>query len=941
MELVKGIPLTEYCDQNRLSLGERLGLFRQICSAVHHAHQKGIIHRDLKPSNILVESHDGKPVPKVIDFGLAKAVSGMTLTENTLFTALGTVAGTPLYMAPEQAAFNAIDIDTRADTFALGVILYELLTGSTPITRDMLKKAGFDELLRVVREQEPPTPSKRISTSEALPTVAANRQMEPVKLGRFVKGDLDWIVMKALAKERDRRYESATAFAQDIERFLNHEPVSAGPPTVGYKLRKFVKRNKLQVVAGSLVLTALVLGICGTSFGLWRAEIALRDEAEQRRIADEERTKAEEEKKKAIEFRDKALDALRATTTLDVEKLIGEKKELGRNERDYLEAIAKRWQVFANQEGTDEQSRAVRAEGHHRVGRLWLKLGRQEEARREYEQAVAIRKKIAAEFPGVIEYRQELAWCHNDLGKLLVDLGKQLEGEEQYRKALAIKDRLATEFPAVPEYRLDLASGHNNLGILLADLGKPLQSEKQYRRALVIQEELATKFPAVPEYRLDLAMSHNNLGKLLDDSWRWLEAEEHYRQARSIREKLADEFPSVPEYRQDLASSHNNLGKLLAGLGKRFEAEELYRMALAIQEKLADEFPSVPAYRQELARSHNNLGELLRGLGKRFEAGEQYRKALAIQEKLATEFPAVHEYQQDLASSHRNLGNLLPGLGKRFEAEEQYRKALAIGEKLVAEFPGLPAWRRGLAGSHNNLGLLLAGLGKRLEAEEQYRKAMAIYEKLADEFPSVPAYRLELGCSYLNFGSLVHDTGKPAESLEWFDKAIGALRPIWEREPRNVNAIQALRNIHWGRAVAYDNLRKFSEAVADWDKAIELSSPVEKGMMRAARANSRVQAGQVAEAIAEVAELTMSEGWPATEWYNFACVYSVANGKIADKKQEYADRAMELLHKAVQAGWKDAAHMAKDSDLDSLRDREDFKKLMGELQAAAKTPKKP
>jgi hypothetical protein len=359
----------------------RLTLLRQICSAVQHAHQKGIIHRDLKPSNTLVESHDGKPVPKVIEFGLAKAVSGKQLTENTLFTALSTVAGTPLYMAPEQAAFNAIDIDTRADIFALGVILYELLAGTTPITRDMLKKAAFDELLCVVREQEPTTPTKRISTSEALPTVAANRQMEPIKLGRFVRGNLDWIVMKALAKERDRRYESATAFAQDIERFLNHEPVSAGPPTVGYKLRKFVKRNRVQVVAGSLVLAALVLGICGTTFGLWRAKRALRDEAEQPRIADVEQTKA-------IEFRDKALDALRATTGSDVEKLIGEQKELSRNEREYLEAIAKRWQVFAKQEGADEQSRAVRAEGHYRVGSLLLKLRRRDEARREYEQAL-------------------------------------------------------------------------------------------------------------------------------------------------------------------------------------------------------------------------------------------------------------------------------------------------------------------------------------------------------------------------------------------------------------------------------------------------------------------------------------------------------------------------------------------------------------------------
>ena len=181
---------------------------------MQHAHQKGIIHRDLKPSNILVESHDGTPVPKVIDFGLAKATSGLQLTEHSVFTAFGTVAGTPLYMAPEQASFNAIDVDTRADIYALGVILYELLTGSTPIRRETLNKAALDEMLRLIREVEPPTPSSRISTSDALPSIAATRQIEPSRLSRFVRGDLDWIVMKALAKERQRRYDSAIALAR-------------------------------------------------------------------------------------------------------------------------------------------------------------------------------------------------------------------------------------------------------------------------------------------------------------------------------------------------------------------------------------------------------------------------------------------------------------------------------------------------------------------------------------------------------------------------------------------------------------------------------------------------------------------------------------------------------------------------------------------------------
>ncbi|MFT3879438.1 MAG: serine/threonine-protein kinase [Gemmatales bacterium] len=287
MELVKGIPLIEFCDQHRLGIQERLQLFMQICGAVQHAHQKGIIHRDLKPSNILVEMHDEKPVPKVIDFGLAKATSGLSLTERTLFTGFGMIAGTPLYMAPEQARFNAIDIDTRADVYALGVLLYELLTGSTPLEMGQLKQAALDEMLRMIRETDPPVPSKRLSSSESKPSVAANRHMEPAKLGRFLRGELDWIVMKALNKERDRRYESANSFARDIERFLNHEPVHAGPPTFVYRFRKFARRYRAQVTAATLVLVALVAGIIGTSYGLFEAQ-------RQTGIAKEERNKAVE-----------------------------------------------------------------------------------------------------------------------------------------------------------------------------------------------------------------------------------------------------------------------------------------------------------------------------------------------------------------------------------------------------------------------------------------------------------------------------------------------------------------------------------------------------------------------------------------------------------------------------------------------------------------------
>jgi eukaryotic-like serine/threonine-protein kinase len=271
MELVKGVPITRYCDDNQLTLRERLALLVPVCQAVQHAHSKGVIHRDLKPGNVLIAAYDGQPVPRVIDFGIAKAV-GQQLTERTLFTEFGSILGTLEYMSPEQAEFNALDIDTRADVYSLGVLLYELLTGTTPLTRQRLEKAALLEVLRVIREQEPPPPSTRLSEQkETLAVVSAQRRLEPTRLTREVRGELDWIVMKALEKDRRRRYETAAALTRDIERYLHNEAVEACPPSTIYRVRKFVSRHRGLVLGAALVVLALVSGVIGTTWGLLRA----------------------------------------------------------------------------------------------------------------------------------------------------------------------------------------------------------------------------------------------------------------------------------------------------------------------------------------------------------------------------------------------------------------------------------------------------------------------------------------------------------------------------------------------------------------------------------------------------------------------------------------------------------------------------------------------
>ena len=239
MELVRGIPITDYCDREHLTIPERLDLFVLVCRAVQHAHQKGIIHRDLKPSNVMVTVIDGVPVPKVIDFGVAKA-TGQSLTDHTLFTAFHQFVGTPLYMSPEQADLAGVDVDTRSDIYSLGVLLYELLTGTTPFDQDTFRTAALDEMRRIVREEEPPKPSARLSTLRDTPTsVSANRNANPRQLNRVVRGELDWIVMKALEKDRARRYETANDFAADVMRHLTDQPVGACPPSAWYRFSKY------------------------------------------------------------------------------------------------------------------------------------------------------------------------------------------------------------------------------------------------------------------------------------------------------------------------------------------------------------------------------------------------------------------------------------------------------------------------------------------------------------------------------------------------------------------------------------------------------------------------------------------------------------------------------------------------------------------------------
>ncbi len=438
MELVRGVPITDYCDRNKLRPQERLEMFVAICHAIQHAHQKGIIHRDIKPSNVLVTLYDGKPVPKVIDFGIAKATH-QKLTDRTMFTGIGQIVGTLEYMSPEQAEMNQLDIDTRSDVYSLGVMLYELLTGSTPITKKQLRKVGLEEMLRTIRETEPPKPSTRLSDSaDVLPSISSVRKTEPAKLSKFVRGDLDWIVMKALEKDRTRRYETANGLAADVQRFLSDEAVEACPPSAGYRFRKFARRNKTALATGATI-AAILLAATFVSSGLavWamraarlasaneaRAQAAAAAEQRQRSLAQSnaERAAREATKSKAV-----------ASFLKEMLNGVGPSVALGRDTAMLKEILEK----TLNRLETDlAEQPEVQAELRSTIGHVFSQLGQHEDAEEQHREALRLYRGIHGR--AHVQIAAELHHVGNALAKQI----RYSQGMDQLQAGLEMRRSL-------------------------------------------------------------------------------------------------------------------------------------------------------------------------------------------------------------------------------------------------------------------------------------------------------------------------------------------------------------------------------------------------------------------------------------------------------------------------------------------------------------------
>ena len=648
MELVKGISITEYCDDSNLSTKDRLELFETICRAVQHAHQKGIIHRDIKPSNVMITLHDGVPVPKVIDFGVSKALN-QQLTEKTLFTRYGQMIGTPQYMSPEQAEMSGLDIDTRSDIYSLGVLLYELLAGSPPFDAETLRRAGFDEVRRMIRETEPPKPSTRVRSfdNRTATAVADHRQSQPVALDKLLRGDLDWIVMKALDKDRARRYETATGLANDIQRHLTNQPVTAGPPTVRYRLKKFVRRNRGLVATTAAVTLAILIGfatsVAGFAWANLERQRAVFAEAQvrQKAVALDEALKTVEREKAIAEKSGKAAEkalelmsaALGATDNHDT--ILGDKSVAG---------------MLANLEGQlDRLGGAdpfVESYVEFLCGQIFKTRRQYETAYKHFDRALTLRLEVLGD--------NQLAMANTLLAVSDMVDHDPTRREKYAREALRI-------YRALDDIKNASASAH-----CLTILAGAFITEGRMDEAMSAAKEATT---ILGEHQLATsnvaALAHRRLGQCYSKVNRAADAEREFSEAVTISAK--NEF-AIGLYEGNMKFGHH-----LRAQRDYARASEAFRNALKAAQKLG-----------ALCRM-TSAGDLSHALlqSRSFDQAE-----IILRELLQYQQETLHPRDSKIVFTSFQLAGVLKQLGKDTEAEACYRElAATLGETIERKRP--------------------------------------------------------------------------------------------------------------------------------------------------------------------------------------------------------------------------------------------------------------
>jgi len=774
MELCAGEPITKYCDRNGLSVRERLELFAQVCTAVQHAHQKGLIHRDIKPSNVLVATQDGKPHAKVIDFGIAKATTAR-LTEKTFFTEHRQLIGTPEYMSPEQAE-GSLDIDTRTDVYALGVLLYEILTGATPFDSRSLRSAAFAEIQRIIREVEPPTPSTRLTQGrETIAGIAASRRSDPKRLSSLIRGELDWIVMKALEKDRQRRYETATGLGQDILRYLSGDAVVAAPASRVYRVRKFVRRHRGGVAAGSAIAAALLIGIVGFA---WQADVARaqRDmavaareaEAAQRREAAAQRdraTAAEEQASRradqlaqVAEFQANMLSSIDATgagaelmgdlgsrfaAALEragveeserasrVAALRGHLEEINATDaavdmidRTFLSpAIAAVDEQFADQPVVDASLR-------HTLSEIYQQLGRYVDARPLIERSVETRRRE-------LDDEDDLTLVSiNNLALLRQRMGDLEAAEALYREALEARRRT-------------LGDEDDRTLTPMVNFGNLLRSQGRFEEAEPLLETVVDGRRKIfgDEDRLTL-IAINSFGYLRIAQGRYDEAEPYWREAYETGLRVfGAEDP-------DVAIWTNNMGGLSGALGKLAESEEYYRVAYeASRRALGEEHPKT-------LRALKNIANVVERQGRYAEAETLHRQALAA-------------FRETLGNDHPDVAGCLSGLATVL------RKQLKLDEAEMYSRESLERRRRALGDAHPETIDGMRSLAGLLSDRENVDEAEALYREALEQSASMwgpdhPERLLLMN----NLGSMLVTNGRFEEAEPLLVECVAARRRV-------------------------------------------------------------------------------------------------------------------------------------------------------------------
>jgi serine/threonine protein kinase len=715
MELIKGVPITKYCDDAKLSPRQRLELFIPVCQAVQHAHQKGIIHRDLKPSNILVALYDGKPVPKVIDFGVAKA-TGPRLTEQSVYTEVGSVIGTLEYMSPEQAELNNLDVDTRSDIYTLGAVLYELFTGSVPFSRQELQGAALGEMLRIIKEVDPPRPSTRLSGSGTLPSVAAVRNMEPKKLVALIRGELDWIVIKCLEKDRARRYETANGLARDLERYLHDEPVDASPPSTAYRVRKFVQRNWGAVLATTALILMLIVGVA--------AVVAVQAKANRDLAAANKRLEdANGRERQRFNLAMEAVGLFHGEVSKD---LLLKEKQFERLRNKLLQGAAdfygKLEALLKDQD--DPASRAILGKAYHELGGLTRQIGKRPEALTVHQKGLGVRRELASRPDAGREAALDVARTLIEVGSL--SLEKDDEALAAFQEAQAVTMQAEKTFGVSDSSRSVRASAAYWMGRHHFFMGRLAEAQSAFDQARAIRQTLLDSHPFDPSPLIQLVRTQRSPDFALLETVNLAEARAHERKIHAIFvTAVAAADPSDLDLQVDLIMSHLNYGMTFSTEGRLTEELAQYETALAICQRLVDANPSVTELQFQLAFCCRLLGRTLMLVGRLAEARAALERALAIDQRILAaniDSSAQGRVAQDLYM----LANVHRAAGRLNEARQGYEKAITMLEKLVKSQPKLWFNEIRLVPAYKGLARVELAAGRFVEAAGAAQRSLDI-----------------------------------------------------------------------------------------------------------------------------------------------------------------------------------------------------------------------